>query len=64
MRTLHHATEKKAQRKGYHVQYGVHSRDEGSLLVFRNSDGGLAHDFYIPLDGSEREQVKKLVDEL
>lgn len=64
MRILHHTTERKAQRKGYHVQFGVDSRNEGSLLVFRNSDGGLAHDFYIPLDGTEREQVKKLVDEL
>ena len=36
---------KKAHRKGYHVQYGVHSRDEGSLQVFRNSDGKIGERF-------------------
>ena len=64
MKTLHHATEKKALRKGYRVQYGITKWDEGQLEVVRLSDGYLYGVWGIPLDGTERDRVKALVDGL
>lgn len=64
MKTLHHSTEKKALRKGYRVQYGKTSWNEGQLEAVRISDGYLYAVWAIPLDGTERERVKALVETL
>lgn len=64
MKTLHHATAKKALRKGYRAQYGLCKWDEGQLEVVRLSDGYLYGVWGIPLNGHERERVIQLIDEL